>query len=310
VRAVYVIEDGRAERYWSLPRPHLRADGTGRLRPGSAPTRTGLHPEFSFTRSDQQIQYGDGQQAEADHDVHLKEGDIDAGQVVGADQGMLVDQECGDGGEPDEVDESQRVDQPQDHEGHDHQGVARRREPQGAPDAERPRDAAQADPTVEFDVLAGVDDIEAGDPEEDGHRQQDRRPSQVAPQRDPGGDRCQAEREAEPEVGEAGESLGVGVAEQPEQYRDREDDRPSVREEQECRGDEGGRGHGREGGHCRDAEQAGGEVSAGRPGVHRVEGSIGQPVERHGRRPRRRHAEEDAEPVLGPSRPAVRGAGG
>ncbi len=33
VRAAYVSEDGRAERCWSRPRPHPRADGTGRLRP-------------------------------------------------------------------------------------------------------------------------------------------------------------------------------------------------------------------------------------------------------------------------------------
>jgi hypothetical protein len=33
VRAAYVSEDGRAERYWSRPRPHPRAAGTGRLRP-------------------------------------------------------------------------------------------------------------------------------------------------------------------------------------------------------------------------------------------------------------------------------------
>jgi hypothetical protein len=33
VRAAYVSEDGRAERYWSRPRPHSRAAGNGRLRP-------------------------------------------------------------------------------------------------------------------------------------------------------------------------------------------------------------------------------------------------------------------------------------
>ena len=31
VRAAYVSEDGRAERYWSRPRPHPRAAGNGRL---------------------------------------------------------------------------------------------------------------------------------------------------------------------------------------------------------------------------------------------------------------------------------------
>jgi hypothetical protein len=33
VRAAYVSEDGRVDRYWSRPRPHSRAVGNGRLRP-------------------------------------------------------------------------------------------------------------------------------------------------------------------------------------------------------------------------------------------------------------------------------------
>jgi hypothetical protein len=33
VRAAYVSEDGRADRYWSRPRPHPRAVGNGRLHP-------------------------------------------------------------------------------------------------------------------------------------------------------------------------------------------------------------------------------------------------------------------------------------
>lgn len=35
VRAAYLSEDGRAERYWSRPRPYARAAGTGRLRPAA-----------------------------------------------------------------------------------------------------------------------------------------------------------------------------------------------------------------------------------------------------------------------------------
>ena len=33
VRAAYLSEDGRTERYWSRPRPYAPAVGTGRLRP-------------------------------------------------------------------------------------------------------------------------------------------------------------------------------------------------------------------------------------------------------------------------------------
>jgi len=35
IRAAYLSQDGRAERYWARPRPHGRAAGTGRLRPAA-----------------------------------------------------------------------------------------------------------------------------------------------------------------------------------------------------------------------------------------------------------------------------------
>ena len=35
VRAAYLSEDGRSERYWSRPRPLGPAVGTGRLRPAA-----------------------------------------------------------------------------------------------------------------------------------------------------------------------------------------------------------------------------------------------------------------------------------
>ena len=47
VRAAYVSEDGWVERYWSRLWPHPRDDGTGRLRPSPAPTRTRLHPRVA-----------------------------------------------------------------------------------------------------------------------------------------------------------------------------------------------------------------------------------------------------------------------
>ena len=37
LRAAYLSEDGRAERYWSRPRPYARAAGVGRLRPVATP---------------------------------------------------------------------------------------------------------------------------------------------------------------------------------------------------------------------------------------------------------------------------------
>jgi hypothetical protein len=36
LRGAYLCEDGRAEKYWKLPRPHRHAAGPGRLRPAAA----------------------------------------------------------------------------------------------------------------------------------------------------------------------------------------------------------------------------------------------------------------------------------
>ena len=83
----------------------------------------------------------------------------------------------------------------------------------------RDRNAVQAGLRVGVVVLAGVDDVEAGDPGEHGAaedqcRQQVGRVREhdLAANGDPGGDRRQRERGAEPEVGERREPLGVAVA--------------------------------------------------------------------------------------------------
>ena len=44
---------------------------------------------------------------------------------------------------------------------------------------------SESDRPIEFHVLAGIDDVEARNPEEDSQAEQNRRPAEVAPQGDP-----------------------------------------------------------------------------------------------------------------------------
>ena len=47
------------------------------------------------TSGEEQVGDPDGQQPDADRDIDLEERHVDPGEVVGADQGMLVDEQGG-----------------------------------------------------------------------------------------------------------------------------------------------------------------------------------------------------------------------
>src|SRR3954447_18039154 len=158
---------------------------------------------------DHQVGQADEEEADADGDVDLEAGDVYASEVVGSDEGVLISQEDGHGDDAEEVEPAHGVGPAEGEEGDDHGGVAGGGQPEGAPDAEPGGDAVQALAQVEGDVLAGVDDVEPGDPEQDRQAQQRRGSGEVAAEGDPGGHGGHGERGAEPDVGEAGEPLGV-----------------------------------------------------------------------------------------------------
>ena len=113
-------------------------------------------------------------------------------------------------------------------------------ETERAGDSEPHGDAVEAGASVDVVVLAGVDDVEAGDPggyggaeDEGGEQVGGMGEHDVAADRDPGGDRREAEGGAEPEVGERGESFGVAVAGEEGEHGDGEEERQPVGQEQE-----------------------------------------------------------------------------
>lgn len=176
---------------------------------------------------------------------------------------------------------------------------------QSAANAEQLRDAAQPHLTVKLHVLARVDDIEPRHPAQHSQRKEHGRPFQIASQGDPGRRGRQAQRKAEPEVRQAREPFAVGIAQEPQEHRNRQVQRPAVGQEQEGRRDESETAEQREDRDRINGEPACWQMPAHGPRIERIVVTIGQTVERHRRRPRRGHAEQDSHPVLNSTVPAV-----
>src|SRR5689334_4065625 len=126
---------------------------------------------------------------------------------------MFVDEQRGYGADADEGQhaELQREDQRQKTGDHHHMkelsGAKR------AGDTEHAREAEEAFGAIELVVLTGVDDVEAGGPKGDGGGEPQNSRVERAADGDPGGGRCDAEREAEHQMRERREALGEGVEE-------------------------------------------------------------------------------------------------
>jgi len=67
--------------------------------------------------------------------------------------------------------------------------VQERRDPERAGDAETFRNGAQPGVTIELDILTAIDDVQAGNPEQNRKPQDERRSCQIAADRDPSADR-------------------------------------------------------------------------------------------------------------------------
>ena len=88
------------------------------------------------------------------------------------------------------------------------------RDPEGMVDAEVAGDGVESGVAVEIEILTGVEDVEAGDPEGDGGGKNKDAGVEGATNGDPGSGGGDAESESEYEVRPAGEALGVGIKEQ------------------------------------------------------------------------------------------------
>src|SRR3990172_7385784 len=158
-------------------------------------------------------------------------------------------------------------------------------------------------PPVEVHVLAGVDEIEAGDP--DGQREpEDEGGGGGHPAHgDPASPGRDAVREAEDPVAHPREALGVGVADQEERREGGEPEAERVEhprgEREERAGEDGGQQH------VPGRQESDRQVARRRARIARVDEAVRQAVDAHREGARSRHGERHPDDHA-PSRPAVR----
>jgi hypothetical protein len=215
-----------------------------------------------------------------DYAVHGEEGSVEFAEVAGRDERVFVGEEQRDGydsggGEFSECEGGDQGDQKQKHD-----YVEGARDPEGAGYSQVAGDGVESGVAVEVEILAGVEDVEAGDPEGDGGGENKDARVEGAANGDPGGGGRHAEGEAEHEMRPAGEALGVGIKEQDREGDRREPEREAIQlgggENKDGAGDdhkscdEGGR------------EMAGRESAGAGAGIGGVDGGIGEAIEGHG----------------------------
>jgi len=122
-----------------------------------------------------------------DYAVHGEEGGVEFREVVGLDQGVFVEQEDrnGDDARDGEFAESEGRDKRHQQEQHDE--VEEAGDPKSPGDAEVARDGMEAGIAVEVEILTGVEDVEAGNPESDGGSEKQDTGVEKATNGDPGG---------------------------------------------------------------------------------------------------------------------------
>jgi hypothetical protein len=170
-------------------------------------------------------------------------------------------------------------------------------DPESAGDADVAGDGVESGVAVELEILAGVEDVEAGDPEGDGGGEQKDARVEGAANGDPGSGRRYAESESEHEVRPAREALGVGIEEQDGKSNRGEPEGEAI--QLGCGENEDGAGDDDEGGDEGGREMAGGEGAGASAGIGGVDGGVGEAVEGHGGGAGGEHGDYDPEKLMG-----------
>ena len=252
---------------------------------------------FHFLFSQEDICYYEGGEDYGDYAVHGEERGVETGGIVGLHQGMFVEQQERDGADAGDGEFAQSEGWEQGDQQEQHEEMEGASDPESALNAGVARDGVESRVSVELEILASVEDVEASDPKGyGGGKDEDARVEGTA-NGDPGGGGRYAERESEHEVRPAREALGVGIKKQDGQGERREPEREAVqlgsgededgaKDDDECR-NEGGR------------ELAGGERAGAGAGVGGVNGGIGEAIEGHGGGAGGEHGNQDPEKLMG-----------
>jgi len=212
------------------------------------------------------------------------------------DEGVLVEQEKRYGNYSGDGEFAEREGWEQCDQKEQHDGVEGTGDPESAGDADEAGDGVEAGVAVELEILAGVEDVEAGDPEGDGGgKKKDARVERAA-NGDPGSGGRDAESEAEHEVRPAGEAFGVGIKEQHCERDRREPEREAI--QLSCGENEDGAGDDDEGRDEGGRELAGGKRASAGAGVGGVDGCVGEAIEGHGGGAGGDHGDDDPEKLM------------
>ncbi len=161
----------------------------------------------------------EGEEDDGNDAIHGEERGVEAREVVGGDDEVFPKEERGDGGDAGEGDGSEMEQDYEPDQQREHDEVHGAGDEERGGGAEGGGDAEEAGGAIVRFILAGVEDVEASDPEEDGGGEDEDAGIEGATDGDPRAGGRDAEGESEKQVGPAGEALGVGVEEE-----NREDD--------------------------------------------------------------------------------------
>ncbi len=278
------------------PSVTVREWGDGRSR------RRGWGRRFCFGQRDsllsqEQVRCHEERKDYGDDAVHGEEGGIETGKIAGLEQGMFVEQEEHDGDDAGEREFAEREGWEQGDQQQQHDQVEGAGDPEGAADADVAWDGVESGVAVEVEILAGVDNVEAGDPEGDGGGKKKDARVEGAANGDPGGGGRYAESESEHEVRPAREAFGVGVEEQHGKGDGGEPEREAI--QLGCGENEDGAGDNDESGDEGGREMARGKRAGASAGIGGVEGGVGEAIEGHGGGAGGEHGDDDPEKLMG-----------
>jgi len=210
---------------------------------------------------------------------------------------MFIEQEKRDGDDAGHGEFSQCKGGQECEEKDQHDEMEGARDPEGRADSAVAGDGMQSGIAVKFEILTGIENIEAGDPEGDRGGEEQNARVEGAANGDPRGGGGDAKSEAEDEVSKPRKALGVGVE---QQDGERDGGKPKSEPIQLGSGqDEDRAGDNDEGGDKCGRQMAGGECASESAGIGSVNGRISEAIESHGGRAAREHGDHDPKELMG-----------
>lgn len=146
--------------------------------------------------------------------IHGEECSVELGEIVSLYERMFVDQQKHHGDYAGSGKFAKSESRKQGDQKQEHNEMECARDPKSRSNTDVAGNGVESGVAIELEILTSIENIKAGDPEGDGRgEQQDTRVEGPA-DGDPCGGRSNAESEAQDEMREARESLGVGVKQQ------------------------------------------------------------------------------------------------